>query len=126
MQVDQSGQCGTSGSPWQMLVGPNALPNGFYNISADFFVAVTNYNPNDPSDNGDGRLLQLGTVMLQPLWPTVSVQAVGWSQPKVTPADQLQYGAWEDSGRRYRFPWRTAAIARRLSFMRRLTRFTPT
>jgi hypothetical protein len=101
---DQSSPSGSGSDPWQMISGQHSLPNGFYNGGA-ITVAITNYDPRVGStDNGDGRALQLGSVMLHPLWPTVSVTAVGQSpQPTdaagnpIAPADANQYAAWLDA-----------------------------
>ena len=52
--VNQSSPCGTSSQPWAQLVGPKALANGTYNLTGTLWITLTNYNPNDSTDNGDG------------------------------------------------------------------------
>jgi hypothetical protein len=87
------------------LVGPNALANGSYNLTGTLWITLSNFNPNDPTDNGDGGALFVNATMVRPLWPSVSIQPVGqWGQPKVTPVDQYAYAAWEDTWEQIQIP----------------------
>jgi hypothetical protein len=109
--VNESDACGTSGQPWQLLSGSNALPGGTYNLIGTVYIWLSNYNPNNPnnpnnpSDNGDGGLLYVDATMLQPIWPTVCIKAVGQGvQPTVAPADPWQYAAWQDTWQPIQIP----------------------
>jgi hypothetical protein len=88
-----------------MLKGPNALPTGVYDALGAMTVYLSNFNPNDPTDSGDGKPLFLDAVMFRPVFPTVSIQAVGQgTQPAVAPADPNQYAAWQDSWQSVQIP----------------------
>jgi hypothetical protein len=95
-----SGAVGAFGDTWQLL-GNQAFPTGW----GDWFVVVSAWNPANPNDSGDGLPMQVCTALVVPVGPTVSVRAlVQGSQPAVTPVNQSDYTAWQQSWQPVQIP----------------------
>jgi hypothetical protein len=95
-RVDQqdspSGTAAVNGDVWQLLAN-RAAGTG----DADISVVVSAWNPANLNDYGDGLPLQVGTVMVVPVRPAVTVQPVGQGSSQVAAGNTYAYAAWQDS-----------------------------